>query len=223
MKLFALAIVAAMLLGLAFGGRFSRLESLRLHWWGLALVGLVIQFVPLPEGAAGVDLVVRSVVLAISYTLLLTFAAANLRIAGMWLLMIGLAMNCAVIVANGGMPVEAQTLIDSGQEDVLASLQAERADKHHLLTDSDVLTSLADVIAVPPPIAQAISIGDVFIYAGLMWTIVAAMRGRTPSPRSVGWGPYRGRHRPGEAPTTAPEASPDLGFLPEATRSGSAP
>jgi len=222
MKLFALVIVAAMLLGLAFGGRFSRLESLRLHWWGLALVGLGIQFVPLPEGAAGVDLVVRTVVLAISYTLLVTFAAANLRVAGMALLLIGLAMNFAVIVANAGMPVKAQTLVDSGQEDVLASLQAERADKHHLLTEGDVLTVLADVIAVPPPIAQAISIGDVFIYAGLLWTIVAAMRGRTPSPSSAGWGPYRGRHRPGEVQAPQ-EAPPDLGFLPAATTSGSAP
>ena len=221
MKLFALVIVAAMLLGLAFGGRFSRLESLRLHWWGLALVGLGIQFVPLPEGAAGVDLVVRTVVLAISYTLLVTFAAANLRVAGMALLLIGLAMNFAVIVANAGMPVKAQTLVDSGQEDVLASLQAERADKHHLLTEGDVLTVLADVIAVPPPIAQAISVGDVFIYAGLMWAIVAAMRGRTPSPSSVGWGPYRGRHRPGE-PQVPTEIPPDLGFRPAAMRSGSA-
>jgi hypothetical protein len=228
MKLFALVIVASMLLGLAFGGRFSRLGALRLHWWALAILGLGIQFVPLPEGAAGTDLLVRSTVLAVSYTLLVTFAAANLRVRGMVLILIGLAMNFAVIVANGGMPVRAQTLIDSGQEDVLASLEAERADKHHLLGETDVLTPLADIIAVPQPIGQAISIGDVFIYAGLMWTIVAAMRGRTPSPRSVAWGPYRGRHRPGEAQMTMPQPEshppdPDLGFLPAATRSGSAP
>ncbi|HET7235281.1 MAG TPA: DUF5317 domain-containing protein [Actinomycetota bacterium] len=228
MKLFALVIILSMLLGLAFGGRFSRLETLRLHWWGLALLGLGIQFVPLPEGAAGTDLLVRSSVLAVSYTLLVTFAAANLRVRGMALILLGLAMNFAVIVANGGMPVKAQTLIDSGQEDVLASLEAERADKHHLLNETDVLTPLADVIAVPKPIGQAISIGDVFIYVGLIWTIVAAMRGRTPSPRSAGWGPYRGRHRPGETQVTMspPEAlppDPDLGFLPAATRSGSAP
>ena len=229
MRLFVLVIVAALLLGLVVGGRFSRLGSLRLHWWGLALLGLGIQFVPLPEGAVGRDLVMRSVVLAVSYTLLLTFAAANLRIGGMWLIMLGLAMNCAVIVANGGMPVKAQTLIDSGQQDVLASLQEERADKHHLLAETDVLTFLGDVIAVPKPIAQAVSIGDVFIYAGLLWTIVAAMRGRTPSPRSAAWGPYRGRHRPGEVqvvPETAeppPPPDPALGFLPATTRSGSAP
>ena len=219
MKLFFLVIAAAVLLGLAFGGRPSKLESLRLHWWGLALVGLGLQFIPLPEGAGGADLVVRTIALATSYTLLVTFAAANVRVAGMWLILAGLAMNFAVIVANGGMPVGAQTLRDSGQEDVLASLQAERADKHHLLTEGDTLTFLADVIAVPPPIAQAVSIGDVFIYAGLIWVMVAAMRGRTRTPSSAAWGPYRGRHRPGEAS----QAPPDLGFLPATTRSGTGP
>ena len=78
MKLFTLVIVVSMLLGLAFGGRFSRLGSLRLHWWGLAILGLAIQFVRLPEGAAGTDLLVRSTVLAISYTLLVTFGVSLL-------------------------------------------------------------------------------------------------------------------------------------------------
>jgi hypothetical protein len=218
MKLFAFVIVAALLLGLALGGRLTNLEKLRLHWWGLALVGLGIQFVPLPEGEGGIDLALRATVLVVSYVLLLTFAAANLRVAGMALLLAGLAMNFAVIAINGGMPVSAEALRSSGQDDVLASLQAERADKHHLKTTDDQLTFLADVIAIPPPIGQAISIGDVFIYAGLMWTIAVAMRGRTPSPSSVGSGPYRGRHRPGEAPP--PIAPPDLGFHPATTRSG---
>jgi len=218
MKLFVFVIVAAVLAGLVFGGRLSNLEKLRLHWWGLALTGLAIQFIPLPEGAGGLDLALRTTVLAISYGLLLTFAIANLRVKGIALLVAGLAMNFTVIVVNGGMPVSAQALRDSGQQDVLASLQVERADKHHLRTEEDRLTFLADVIAVPQPIGQAVSLGDVFIYAGLAWAIVAAMRGRTPSPNSARWGPYRGRHRPGEAPASG--APDDLGFLPATTRSG---
>ena len=216
MKLFFLVITGAVLLGLLLKGRVSRLETLRPHWWGLVLIGLGLQFVPLPEGASGKDLVLRTIVLAISYGLLLTFAAANLRMTGVSLILAGLTMNAAVIVANGGMPVNADTLRTSGQDDVLAWLETQGADKHHLMTEDDQLTFLADVIPVPQPIGQAISIGDVFIYAGLMWAIVAAMRGRTLSPSSAGWGPYRGRHRPGEAPAPVP----DLGFLPATTRSG---
>lgn len=219
MKLFASVIVLAILLGLAFGGRPSRLERLRPHWWGLALAGLAIQFVPLPEGEGGTDLLVRTAFLSASYTMLIVFAVANLRLAGMSLLLLGLALNFTVIAVNGGMPVGADALRGSGQEDVLAALQAERTDKHHLMTEEDRLTFLADVIALPQPVGQAISVGDVFIYVGLAWAIAAAMRGRTPSSSSGRWGPYRGKHRPGEVA----EQAPGLGPLPGATRSGTSP
>jgi uncharacterized protein DUF5317 len=143
---------------------------------------------------------------------------------GMALVLIGLACNFTVIVVNGGMPASASALIDSGQQDVLESLRGEGADKHHLLTDEDQLTFLADVIAVPQPIGQAVSIGDVFVYAGLVWLVIATMRGWTPSERPEGSRRRRGRHRPG-AVTEEPEPPPtDLGFHPPgATRSGTGP
>ncbi len=221
MTLFALTVAFAVLLGYLAGGRLSRFESLRLRWWWLAIVGLGIQFIPLPEGATGTDLLVRTIALSASYTLLVVFAVVNLRIPGMALVLIGLACNFAVIAANGGMPASAEALRDSGQEDILAVLREDGADKHHLMTDDDVLTFLADVIALPQPIGQAISVGDVFIYAGLVWLIVGAMRGRTRS-SSAEPGPRRGKHRRGGS--GKPSARDELGFLPPgATRSGSAP
>jgi hypothetical protein len=162
MKLLLAVVVLSICLGYLFGGRLHRLEALRPRWWGLVLLGLGIQFVPLPNGASG--------------------------------------------------------MIDSGQEEVLADLRDQGWDKHHLLTDDDQLTFLADVIAVPQPIGQAVSVGDIFVYAGLTWLIVAAMRGWTPSARTVGSRP-RGKHRRGA--TREPEALPDFGFLPPgATTSG---
>jgi Family of unknown function (DUF5317) len=159
-------------------------------------------------------------VLALSYSLLLTFGLVNVRMPGMLLVVAGLACNMTVIVVNGGMPASAQTLIDSGQEDVLAFLQDQGADKHHLLTDDDQLTFLADVIALPPPIGQAVSVGDVLMYAGLTWLIIAAMRGWTPSVRPAE--SRRGKHRRGA--TREPEPFPDFGFLPPgATTSGTGP
>ena len=222
MKLFALVIVFAVLVGYLTGGRLSRFESMRLKWWWLAIVGLGIQFVPLPEGTEGTDLLVRTIVLSLSYTLLVLFAAVNVRVPGMVLVLIGLACNFAVIAANGGMPVRAETLRDSGQEDVLALLQEDGAAKHHLMTDEDVLTFLGDVIAVPQPVGQAISIGDVFMYTGLIWLIVATMRARTPSASLEEPGRRRGKHRPRKSARS--KAQDDFGFLPPgARRSGTAP
>lgn len=220
MKLLLGVVLVSIYLGYLFGGRLKRLESLRPRWWGLVIVGLGIQFVPLPEGTAGTDLVVRTTVLALSYTLLVTFAAVNVRMPGMVLVLLGLACNFTVIVVNGGMPASAGALINSGQREVLESLRNEGADKHHLLTEEDQLTFLADVIAVPQPIGQAVSIGDVFVYAGLVWLVIATMRGWTPS---EGLRRRRGRHRPGAA-KEEPEVRPDLGFLPPgATRSETGP
>ena len=222
MKLFALVIVFGVLVGYLTGGRLSQFESMRLRWWWLAIAGLGIQFIPLPEGATGTDLLVRTLVLSLSYTLLVVFAAVNVRVPGMVLILIGLACNFAVIAANGGMPVRAQTLRDSGQEDVLALLEEDGAAKHHLMTGEDTLQFLGDVIAVPQPIGQAISIGDVFMYTGLIWLIVAAMRARTPSASPEEPGRRRGKHRQGGS--ERPKAQDDLGFLPPgARRSGTAP
>ena len=219
MKLLLAVVVLSVCLGYLFGGRLDRLEALRPRWWGLVILGLGIQFIPLPNGATGTDLVIRTAVLALSYSLLLTFALVNVRMPGMFLVVIGLACNMTVIVANGGMPASAQALIDSCQEDVVAYVREQGADKHHLLTDDDQLTFLADVIAVPQPIGQAVSVGDILVYAGLTWLIVATMRGWTPSARPAGSGPRRGKHRRGA--TREPEPLPDFGFLPPgATTSG---
>jgi hypothetical protein len=222
MKLLLAVVVVSLWLGYLLGGRLHHLEALRPRWWGLVLLGLAIQFVPLPEGVAGTDLVIRNAVLALSYSLLIVFGLVNVRMPGMFLVVVGLACNMTVIVVNGGMPASAQALIDSGQEDVLAYLRDQGADKHHLLTDDDQLTFLADVIAVPQPIGQAVSAGDILVYAGLTWLIVAAMRGWTPSARPAGSGPRRGKHRRGA--TREPEPLPDFGFLPPGARtSGTGP
>jgi Family of unknown function (DUF5317) len=219
MKLLLSVLVLSVCLGYLFGGRLHRLEALRPRWWGLVIIGLGIQFVRLPDGATGTDLLIRTAVLALCYSLLLTFALVNVRMPGMFLVVIGLACNMTVIVVNGGMPASAQALIDSGQADVLADVRHQGADKHHLLTDDDQLTFLADVIAVPQPIGQAVSVGDILVYAGLTWLIVATMRGWTPSARPAGSRPRRGKHRRGA--TREPEPLPDFGFLPPgATTSG---
>jgi Family of unknown function (DUF5317) len=217
MRLLIPVIALAVVAGYAFRGRLTHLEHLRLRWWWLVIAGLGIQFLPLPEGDAGNDLLVRTGVLAASYLLLLVFAAANVRLPGMPLILIGLLCNAVVITANGGMPVSVYALRDSGQPDVVELLIDEGADKHHRLDDDDVLTFLADVIAVPAPIRQVVSVGDLFVYAGLVWLVVAAMRARTPLSSSTSLGKHRRGaagaahdHRPPEPPAAA-------------TRSGSAP
>lgn len=219
MILFASVIVVAVLLGYALGGRLSRLEGLGIRWWGLVIAGLGVQLIPLPADPSGTDLLVRTIALSVSYTLLVTFAILNLRVTGMVLVLLGLMLNFVVINTNGGMPVSAEALRRSGQEEVLEQLRRSGADKHHLATEEDFLRFLGDVIPIPPPIAQAISVGDILVYAGLVWVVAAAMRGRTRSESPPPTGVYRGRHRPGRTGPRVPPAS-DLPPLPAATTWG---
>lgn len=219
MKLFLAVIAASLLVGYVTGGRFRTFERLELRWWGLGPLGLALQAIPLPDGQGGTDLLVRVGVLSVSYVLLLLFTVANRRVAGIAVVAAGLAMNALVIGVNGGMPVSGEAVLRSGQGDVLRLLQAGDAAKHHLLTEDDRLTFLADVIPVPTPVNQAISVGDVLIYAGVAWLIIAVMRGRTAGLRPVSELPlrsYRGRHRRGAMAAVTPAPHPPA----EATTSG---
>jgi hypothetical protein len=181
-------VVLSIALGYLVGGRLSGFERFRLRWWFLAFAGLALQLAPVPQ-----DLVTASLIA--SYALLLLFVAANLRAPGVWLILVGLALNLLVIAPNGGMPVSRSALAESGQADTLTELATGAGTKHHLQRSGDVLMPLADVIAIGSPVNQVASVGDVLVYAGLLWLIVGVMRGARqvdPAPR---WVAYQGKHR----------------------------
>jgi hypothetical protein len=130
-----------------------------------------------------------------SYTLLIAFALVNRRVSGAWLVVAGLAFNLAVIAPNGGMPVSAAAIERAGGRDVTVTGDQ----KHHLMTTMDVMRPLGDVIPVPSPISAILSIGDVALYAGLAWLVLAVMLGRSGAnvrPPAKVLQMYRGKHLP---------------------------
>ena len=190
-------IVFAVLLGYVLGGRLRRFENLRINRWGLAIGGLALQLIPafaigtIPASVTG------PVMLALSYTFLVVFLFSNRWIPGAPVMRIGLLLNLAVVLVNGGMPVQPQAIERAGG-DPYTLMQASPT-KHHLMTEDDVLWQLGDVIPVPPPFADVLSIGDVLLYGGLVYTIVEIMRGRRrENPRPLAWWfpGYRGKHAP---------------------------
>jgi hypothetical protein len=188
MILLASIVLVSIGLGYVLGGRLGGFERFRLRWWPLAFLGLALQLAPVPAGLATASLIV-------SYVFLLMFTAANFRAPGIPLILIGLALNLAVIVPNGGMPVSRDALVRSGQASTLEDLRNGSGVKHHLERPDDVLTPLADIIAIGAPIDQVASVGDVFVYAGLIWLIVAVMRGARQADPAPRWMAYQGKHR----------------------------
>lgn len=198
MFLFALIIVASAIAGKIAGGRLAGLAAIHPRWWGFAFVGLAMQSAPLPDLPGRTGEVAGAALIVGSYALLIAFVFLNSRLPGAPLLLAGLALNLTVIAVNGGMPVSEGALLASGQPQAVAVLRAQPDAKHHLMTAEDLLAPLADVIAVPPPLAVVVSVGDLAIYAGVAWFVVSAMRVPTAAaaPASARRRGYQGKHRP---------------------------
>jgi hypothetical protein len=187
-----IVIGLAVCVGFAAGGSLRPFEQFHLHWWGVALAGLVLQAIPL---TIGVSRTVGTVALIASYVLLGSFAWVNRRLPAVWLVMVGLGLNLLVIGVNGGMPVSAGALEVSGAS--AEGLVGEGTLKHHLMGPGDTLTPLGDVIGIPPPVGAVISIGDVLLYAGVAILVVAIMLGRSGEnrrPPARWFQGYRGKH-----------------------------
>ena len=118
--------------------------------------------------------------LVFSQVMLLGFTILNLRLPGMPVLLLGLALNFAVILANGGwMPLPLEAVARLVDPSTLSRLQmGERissASKDILLPQSEiVLPWLADRFVSPTfvPYRFAFSFGDVCIALGAYWMLV---------------------------------------------------
>lgn len=174
MKLVAIGLVLGVVVGTFRGGRLSQLSELKPRYAPLAFAGLLLQLVN-PPGSWPL------VLLILSFVLLTAFALANIRIVGFAAILAGVVLNFTVIAVNGGMPVAREAIIASGQEGTLAPLLERPGVKHHLAGPDDRMLFLGDVIAVPAPVSQVISVGDLFTYGGMAVVIAGPMR-RRPSP-----------------------------------------
>jgi len=195
--LIVIIVLVAVAAGFIAGGSLRGFEQVRIHWWGVALAALLVQGA-VPSFSLG-GLAMGPVLLTVSYVMLVAFAWVNRRLPAAPLMLIGLILNLSVVVPNGGMPVGAAALETAGGSDAVLSPMDDG--KHHLMTDGDVLTPLADVIAIPSPVGAVFSIGDVFLYVGLISFIVLIMLGRSGEnrrPPARHFQGYRGKHLPPE-------------------------
>jgi len=175
----AVAIALGIAIGVARRGSLTRLLELRLrHPWLVALAfGLQAAMFILPLEASLGDAVAP--ILTATNLFILAFVALNLRIAGLKLLGLGLALNTLVMLANGGyMPVSEQSLRSTGhgdQIDVMARVG--HLDKSRLLGPDTRLAFLSDVLPVPQ-LQRVFSLGDLLVGLGAVWLIAAGMGGR---------------------------------------------
>ena len=165
--------ILAVMLGKLLGGKLSNLGavSLSAKWLAFAAIGLQIAAFPsdvlpwsTPTGAA-------KVLWLVSYVLLVSFLVVNRSLPGVLVVAAGVACNLFAILANGGlMPVLRSALAASGGGYQVHNNSIRLGHPH--------LAFLVDRWAAPSwvPLANVYSVGDVVIGAGVLLTVVLAMR-----------------------------------------------
>jgi hypothetical protein len=163
----ALVIVVA----LVRGGSLRNFAALRLSWLPLVIAGFALQLLIFtPFGLSPLVAVATLPIYVLSLALIAIWVAANWRIPGMALIAIGLALNVAVIAANGGhMPVLPEGARLAGHYDALAA--GDPATSKHALMSSEQarLWWLSDIIVIPRgvPGAVVLSVGDIVLTVGI--------------------------------------------------------
>jgi hypothetical protein len=176
-----LAIAAGLLAGLAWArwrGHPYRLPELQYLW--LVFVAFLPQFIfiylPIPRRFSP-DWAAAGFLLA-SQVMLLAFVWLNRRIFAMTVLLGGVVLNLAVMMANGGfMPISPQTASRLVSEDILRDVHSGSrfGAKDILLNPEETRFEwLADRLLLPSwvPYQVAFSLGDVFIALGVFWLLI---------------------------------------------------
>ena len=90
MQFVAIVLLLAVAVGFLARGSLRPFEQINLRWWGVAIAGLALQVVPLPQSSGRA---VVTATLVASYALLITFVWVNRRLPAAPLMLIGLSLN----------------------------------------------------------------------------------------------------------------------------------
>jgi hypothetical protein len=172
-----ITVALALTLGLALGGRLSRLGNLRLSWIPILYVALALGILPLFVSMP------HSLVLVLvdtAYLLLALFLGINilrqrhLVRMGLVVTLLGWLLNASAIAANGGMPLSLWAYRQSGQSDYPAEGRGGFF-KITIAGPESKARILGDVIPIRP-IGQVVSIGDLLLVSGIGIIICGAMK-----------------------------------------------
>jgi len=131
--------------------------------------------------------------LPVAHLLLLPFLLRNLSFWGIRLILLGLLLNLTAMLANGGlMPVEGSAVEAVGRHQVedLQSGSPIPGSKNVLVASEDIrLRELSDILVlpVPRPFTRAVSVGDLFVFTGVVIAYAEVLR------RTGAWTKHRPR------------------------------
>ncbi len=165
------AIPIGLAAGWLLGGRLEGLADVRFRFAPIAVIALAVQVVLFSPLSDGLPTDAGRLIYVVSTVVVLAVVLANVRLAGVPIIVAGAAANLAAIIANGGaMPASPSALAALGEE--IGPHTNSVAPAH------PVLEPLTDLFATPTwlPFANIFSVGDVLIGAGVAVALAASMR-----------------------------------------------
>lgn len=182
-----LALAVALLVAFLRGGSLRNLADFHLEWGWLAGLALAIQIVAVYWATGDSYLYLQGGALVVSGLLLLPMVWRNRRSPGLALIGLGLALNLAVMVANGGfMPITSEAVARIEHQHSIVHLDGVKrmsGSKGIVLPrEETALWALSDIFIIPPPfpVASAFSLGDVLVTVGAFIFLQRAMVGTAP-------------------------------------------
>ncbi|HEY1522283.1 MAG TPA: DUF5317 family protein [Solirubrobacteraceae bacterium] len=157
------------------GGSLRRLATLQVRWLWLGPVAVVVQ-TALVTIAPGGSETVHAVIHVGTYVMLGAFLWANRRLAGVAVIAAGAFLNGLAITVNGGVMPAAATA------ERVAGLTAGSGFHNSAVVAQPHLLWFGDIIPVPGPLANVLSVGDCIIFAGLLFFLHLTCRGDRTEP-----------------------------------------
>lgn len=182
------AVVIGVIVGFAAGGSFAGFQRAKFRLLWLILLAVVTQVLIFtrPVGAFQFVHDYGKYFYMASLAATLVFLAYNVRVPGLWIILLGATLNAVVIFANGGyMPSPESALERAGRMDHVrqeaADIAAGKRIPHTnsvIADDATRLGFLGDVLIIPKgyPGANVLSVGDLFIALGAGVTTARVMR-----------------------------------------------
>jgi hypothetical protein len=170
----------ALIAGLLFGGKVGRLGKVRVAWWWIGLAAFAAQNAAISVVRWTAEEPAIALLVA-SHVALVVVALLNNRLPGVRLLAVGLGLNLACMLANGGlMPVSPETLATLGHAvEAPIGVGTWIPDSKDVLIPADQtrLALLSDRyrIELPGVLNRAFSLGDVLLVAGSALFVFATM------------------------------------------------
>ena len=142
-------------------GDLRRLASLRLRWIWLAPLAVIVQTVLVTIAPSG-DHTLHAVAHVGTYALIALFLWANRTLPGALIIAAGAVLNGLVILVNGGvMPAAAAA-------ERAAGLSLGKGFHNSAVLAHPHVLWFGDIIPVPWPLPNVLSVGDIIIYAGML-------------------------------------------------------